>query len=65
MTRHFLSLAIAASLATGALFAAPMQAQAQSAATAIAGGAAVIAAPVASTRVTANERKVRFMAWVP
>ena len=34
MTRHFLSLAIAATLATGALFAAPMQAQAQSAATA-------------------------------
>jgi len=34
MTRHFLSLAIAASLATGALFATPMQAQAQSAATA-------------------------------
>ena len=34
MTRHFLSLAIAATVATGALFAAPMQAQAQSAATA-------------------------------
>ena len=34
MTRHFLSLAIAATLATGALFAAPMQAQAQAAAAA-------------------------------
>ena len=34
MTRHFLSFAIAASLATGALFAAPMPAQAQAAAAA-------------------------------
>ena len=34
MTRHFLSFAVAASLATGALFAAPMPAQAQAAAAA-------------------------------